>query len=376
MGGENYIGRKVAILHIGTMKVGTTSVQRFLRANSDKIRDRHGLYWMTNYIRTPAVLATHMQKAGAEGKSIVICDEGLWHFAFSDRADIQGMKDALPGYEFRVIMYVRRPDEFLESWYLQGLKTGTGAPTFSSFIDNIFAREGMDFQGRLPQIEAIFGPVTVRAYECSQLTNGDSVSDFLQFAGIDEDGLVRPAVANVTPDPNVLMMARVMRQKVASADYEIIQKIAQGIGSANKVSILYPQEVREIESRYRGQIEWLQETHGAIGRDAFFDKWITPPASTGHTLRPIYDRIMTPPAAPPKPITKHKAEIKHRGKSTKGRRRRSWSKWLRKVTMWKQLKHGWRHFMPKPRLRDFDHFAAPEIDLNDPIVREHIRLME
>lgn len=292
--GETYHNRKVAIIHIGTMKVGTSSIQEFFRANREKICDRDGAYWLADYIRDPATLIGHMKKARAGGKSIILCDEGLWHHAFTGRVDLRGLKDVLPGYEFRVIMYVRRPDEFLESWYLQGIKSGSGTPLFGDFVKTDFVRRGLDFRGRLPKVEAIFGPITVRAYERSQLKNGDSVSDFLQFAGVDEDGLIRPSLANVTPDPNALMMARVMREKADRADHAMIHKIAEGIGCADRVSILYPQEVREIEHRYRGQIEWLHETYGTAGRNSFFDKWIIPPTEHSQgSLRPVYDRLMS-----------------------------------------------------------------------------------
>lgn len=291
MSSENYHGKKVAVFHIGTMKVGTTSIQSFLRANKETIRDRDGIYWLADYIRQPDRLTALMKEAGATGKSIVICDEGLWHHAF-ERADLQGMKDALPGYDFRAIMYVRKPADFLESWYLQGVKSGKGEPLFGNFTNHSFVRRGLNFKERMPSVASIFGGITIRAYERSQLKNGDAVSDFLDFVGIDEDGLQRPPAENVTPDPNVLMMARITKELAMPSHAEAIRKIANNIGRSGKSSILYPRDIRDIERRYSGQIEWLHENYGVPGRKSFFDPTEKRPSSGRQTLRPVYDWIM------------------------------------------------------------------------------------
>ena len=47
--------------------------------------------------------------------SVIISDEGLWHFMGTSRVDIHAFASALADYDTTVIVNFRRPEEFLES---------------------------------------------------------------------------------------------------------------------------------------------------------------------------------------------------------------------------------------------------------------------
>lgn len=290
----DYRGRKTAVIHIGTMKVGTTSIQQFMAENQKEIYAKSGLWPICQYVRTPDRLREVLKADRAEGKSLMICDEGIWHHALvSKHVDLPGIRDVLSDYSFKVILYVRRPDEFLESWYLQGLKSGTGATTVDKFLKSPSLREGMNFQGRLPKIAKLFGGVTVQAYERSQLLGGDAISDFLSFCGIEPEGLVMPPKANKTPDPNALMMARVMRELVGHKDHDILRRAAEQFSSKEKYSILTPDEINEINRRYSAEITFLQKRYGKSNRVSFFDaEPVIPPESEQRSIRLIYESSM------------------------------------------------------------------------------------
>lgn len=290
----NYRSRKTAVIHIGTMKVGTTSIQKFMAENKEKIYADTGLWPICQYVRNPDLLQKIIKTERAADKSLMICDEGFWHHAFvNDRVDLQGIREVLADYSFKVVLYVRRPEEFLESWYLQGLKSGTGAPTLDKFFKSPFVHEGMNFRERLPKIVQLFGGVTVRAYERSQLVGGDAVTDFLSFCGIAPDGFVLPPKANETPDPNALMMARIMREFTGKTDQEDLRRAAERLSSKERYSILSPDEIEEIDQRYSSQIRFLQEHFGDSSRTSFFDQETARRSKADpRSIRRIYDQVI------------------------------------------------------------------------------------
>lgn len=290
----DYRSRKIAVIHIGTMKVGTTSIQKFMAENQKKIYADTGLWPIRQYVRTPDLLQKVLKADGAGDKSLMICDEGFWHHAFvTNRVDLQGIRDVLADYYFKVVLYVRRPVDFLESWYLQGLKSGTGAVTLDRFLKSRFVHEGMNFQERLPKIAELFGGVTVRAYERSQLIGGDAITDFLSFCDIAPNAFVLPPKANETPDPNALMISRVMREFVADNDHEDLRRATERLLSKERYSILSPDEIDEIDRRYSRQIRFLQEQYGKPKRLSFFDADTARNSqSDPRSIRRIYDQVI------------------------------------------------------------------------------------
>ncbi|MXN49426.1 hypothetical protein GR138_29990 [Shinella kummerowiae] len=291
----DYRNSKIAVIHIGTMKVGTTSIQKFMAENKEKIYADTGLWPICQYTRTPQQLQEILRSEKATGKSLMICDEGFWHHAFvNKRVDLLGIRDILADYSFKVVLYARRPAEFLESWYLQGLKSGTGAVTLDKFLNSPSVSEGLNFQERLPRFVKTFGDVTVRAYERSQLVGGDAITDFLSFCGILPDGFVFPAKANETPDPNALMMARLMREFAPQSDHENLRRATERLTSKERYSILTSDEIVEINRRYSPQIRFLQEQYGRPGRTSFFDEaTVRLGHSDSRSIRRIYDEVIT-----------------------------------------------------------------------------------
>lgn len=212
--------RPDVLLHIGTGKTGTTSIQHLLNVNRAELVRRGILY-----PRSPG--RTRHLKWGLSFRSEAELDEmPAWHtlraqspvrfrrrfhrrlleeieearpsrVVFSDEA-LYTLPDAALGRlsEFltahfgpvHVIAYLRRQDDHLVSYYQQQVKVGETRRLAQFAADPGYP---YDYEQRLGDLCAVLRPssVTVRRFERSRFPGGRLEADFLRAAGIDSDGL-------------------------------------------------------------------------------------------------------------------------------------------------------------------------------------------
>jgi glycosyltransferase involved in cell wall biosynthesis len=305
-----------AILHIGTMKTGTSSIQATLRKSPSWLAQR-GWEFGAGAQRTSESIAQCIHSI-KDGRNLIISDEGLWHFAKSDRSDTAAIAGLLrdEGFSVKVLAYFRRPDAFLESWYIQGLKNGLGNASFVEFEQSVFARAGCNFYGRLQIFTDLFGKgaIQIAPYEKAQLAQGDVVTDFLVrcgLAGADDtheslaaSGLIFPPKQNVSPDANVILLVSLLRNLGHLPEDALKQalKAVPLVPSEGAGRILTPQEVKEINARYLPVFRRLQAQYGGGAAPDFFLDWSTKNESTKTcVMRNAYDQLLNDPVGRPAP---------------------------------------------------------------------------
>ncbi len=304
--------RRKVILHIGTMKTGTSSIQAALKGNKAWLAER-GWAFVGWPARRAEVLTRRITRLTGDN-DIVISDEGLWHFADSLRSDTAAMAQALKPYDVTVMVYFRRPDEFFESWFSQGLKRGTGSISFSKFETSAFVRAGSQFVERLNIFARLYGTEAIRIapFERSQLANGDIVSDFLTRSGIvprdelaqlHDSGFVPSPDQNRSPDAARILLGSLLRQ-FGKVDPQIVEMVMNApdympevqdmptgaiVDKTPKARLLYADEIARVNARYRPAFAKLQEMYGDAG-DTFFRDWCDDPKRIVTTpLRGAYD---------------------------------------------------------------------------------------
>ncbi|MEZ0578837.1 hypothetical protein [Nocardioides sp. MH1] len=228
------------VLHVGTGKTGTTSIQDLFRLNRAAFGERGILY-----PRTPG-MARHL-KLGLSFRSDEEYDAmPAWHHlraqepqhfrrrfhrrllheiasaapervVFSDEAIY-----ALPGEALRrmrvflaehfgpvhVIVYLRRQDDHLVSFYQQQVKVGetrriaefAAAPTYP-----------YDYARQLAELRETLQPdaMTVRRFERDRFVGGRLEDDFLEAAGIEDPGLQRGRMRNQSLDATTVEFLRI-----------------------------------------------------------------------------------------------------------------------------------------------------------------------
>jgi len=210
---------KKLILHIGTEKTGTTSIQDFLSDNKDELVEQ-GVF----IPKTPCGLSPNHRKlatACLDGlhrddsfKEFNIKDFSRWkentlveirnelvssnlkvHVLssehFSSRlvgvASINRLYTFLKEIysEIKVVIYFRRQDEYAVSLYSTYLKSGGDS---KSILPKMPLYERFDYYNMCKKWERVFGigSLEVRVFDRKILRGGNVISDFCQIAGINE----------------------------------------------------------------------------------------------------------------------------------------------------------------------------------------------
>ena len=312
---ENDIRRR-AVLHVGTMKTGTSTLQATLEA-SRQVLDGANWTYLGWPMRTASVLRDRLADVRSDS-NLVISDEGLWHFCGTDRSDTPQIADALSGYDVTVVVYLRRPDQYVESQFSQGIKTGTGAPTLSRFLssgfvnsrsfrpgpadpaslDNPRFRDRIDL--RLEQRLAYFreqfptGDLTVRPFERAQMRDGDIVSDFVEAAGLEPalsaEDLERPADANVSPSADVVLFANLLRQTYGVPEPVVRAYVDTHAATSPATRILRIEEAQAINAIMQPVFGRIRDAHRPDLPPGFFQSWAIDAAHYRESgLRTLYD---------------------------------------------------------------------------------------
>lgn len=195
-------------LHIGIHKTGSSSIQRFLARNLERLENAgYGLFVAGKKT------SGHVGRLGREitdGKTMqtgkvmprfvrflaktpcehqIASSERLEGLAQPEAALLRQLIGDRP---IRLIVYLRRQEDAIESAYLEHLKRGYSSSSFDEWFGEFvetprrnrdFLR--FDYEALLRRWKAAgFDDVQVRRYERSQLKNGDVIDDFLQAIGM------------------------------------------------------------------------------------------------------------------------------------------------------------------------------------------------
>jgi len=232
------------VLHIGSGKTGTSTIQRVLRRNGDLLSEAGHLYprtpgvarhtklglfvrpddelvchadWLTGqYDVPPAAFRARFRRrllreiARSGPSRVVFSDEGL--FSVGDRT-IRRMRrftNAI-GRDVRLVVYLRRQDDHLVSRYQQVVKMGEIAP-LTTWMQQDWVGT-YDYHLRLRSWQALEpAAFVVRRFERERMVGGSLVSDFLAAADIPlpEDRLTHTEARNESLGAEAIELLRIL----------------------------------------------------------------------------------------------------------------------------------------------------------------------
>lgn len=232
------------VVHIGSGKTGTSTIQRVLRRNADLLAEAGHLYprtpgvarhtklglflrpddelvrhadWLTGeYDVPPATFRTRFRRrllreiAGSGARRVVFSDEGL--FSAGDRT-IQRTRRFTHaiGRDVRLVVYLRRQDDHLVSRYQQVVKMGEIAP-LTTWMQRDWVGT-YDYHLRLRSWQALDpAAFVVRRFERERMVGGSLVSDFLAAADIalPEDRLTDTEARNESLGAEAIELLRIL----------------------------------------------------------------------------------------------------------------------------------------------------------------------
>ncbi len=217
-------GIKTAIVHIGSEKTGSTSIQDFMDRNGDLLKQNNcGFFRSAGYIsncklvnycqNTPNVFVgniQHLRKDGVDirawkqqfyknhtreiikfqksidGDSTVLYSSEHFHSRATDADDIQNLKTFLNTFfdKVHILVYLRRQDLLAMSAHNTSIQ---GGATKRFDIKRVsITGPYYDYNQLLERWAGVFGKsnITVRVFEKERLHKGNVVDDFCQVVGM------------------------------------------------------------------------------------------------------------------------------------------------------------------------------------------------
>lgn len=233
------------IVHVGTGKTGTTSVQHFMNVNRDRLgeadffypatpgRSRHAQFtvFLTPdeelddqpvWHRMEADDPTRWRRRFRRRLLDEIADSGLTRVVLSEETIFKSSDGTLRRLQrfarrnfrsLRIVVYLRRQDDHLVSRYQQAVKVGEVRRLTDPALHRDFS-DVYDYAGRLALLADILEPdeVVVRRYERSAFAGGELFLDFLEAigAGADLDRLQQPDERNVSFNAETVEFLRLL----------------------------------------------------------------------------------------------------------------------------------------------------------------------
>lgn len=187
------------ILHAGIHRTGTTSLQRFLVDNRDALASR-GIHF-PGYDKDHQKLAWAIKRGDADHRDVeaILDPYGETGTAilsaedFAIHQDLTWVKALAKRYEVHLIMYLRRQDHWIMSWYNQHVKwpfarrkSQMDPQEFLATIDDF---HWLDYEATLGLWADAVGEAGVHVGVLEKGAVEDTTRDFLTRLGVAEDGL-------------------------------------------------------------------------------------------------------------------------------------------------------------------------------------------
>lgn len=234
------------VVHIGTHKTGTSSIQTFCAANRKELLEQ-GIYYPTNKYSSRnfnflaariargdldeprAFLADAARKAARKGAHTVLLSAESFYamnsFFFrlynrpvgnywaSEKHAVEAFRTCFPRGEMRILCYLRRQDRQVETVYNQCVKHETGFPgTIDDFLP--LMEDMLDYAGHLDLWADAFGAGNIQVRSYDQAADR-LIPDFLEASvGIQDDKGFRPIKeeANVRLNRDVMEYKRILNR--------------------------------------------------------------------------------------------------------------------------------------------------------------------
>jgi len=277
------------LLHIGTPKTGTTTIQAALfEARNRLLTECKTLYPSTargksNHRHTSIAASVRagvdeqnleykalMQEFEASGaEQMFITDEGL---ALKARTAAFFERFGRSGWDVEVVCYVRRWDYFAESLYNQviRLKNYKGVPPINEFWRDEKVISKMDYSEMLSSWEDIASSMVIRDFHKEVASEGGLLGSFKRACGFEKLGEIDAERRNVSRDMRMLMLVchaspgnsvDDLKALAASVGYATKRLIETGVLKPFKY-LLGTDEREELLATMRASSQQLTEDHG------------------------------------------------------------------------------------------------------------------
>jgi len=295
------------ILHIGSGKTGTSSIQHMLNKGRERVAELGTLFPRSPGLGRHVQLGLFIRPDAELGKLInwhkqgysspadfredfrsrlfaEINDSGLTRVLLSDEALYGCSVDALKGLRaftdeiarsIRVVVYLRRQDDHVCSRYQQVVKTGE-TRRLAQRLEEVNYKKTYDYHSRLETWRRLIEPseFVVRPFESERFVDGSLYKDFFKAAGLGtwSDDLETARPLNESLDAEAVELLRIVniyRVEHEGAVPGLIDNrklVARLAGSATGPTLTLPDTVLD------AWMETWEESNRAVAREFLGDE--------------------------------------------------------------------------------------------------------
>lgn len=310
---------KTLYLHIGTPKTATTAIQNFCWDNREELEKQGYCYPLFEYrffnvqkYRNAHFLVGRIkdengnrqydqeQEIVREGigkilslfekyDNIILSDEGIWNRGFfQDTNCWERLKEGFKGRDIaiKVIVYLRRQDDFLFSWWNQQVKEGMLGSSVLSWEEVVekLPYIKLDYYDILTRISAYIGKenITVRLFDKEHFAGGTIQADFLETVHLEytEDYRILVPMQNPSLTKNNLEIKRILNRmpdlNKQKNDYfrKVLTQLSDENPEEGRSSMFSQEENKEFLEQFReGNAKIVKEYLGKDG-DLFDDTYL------------------------------------------------------------------------------------------------------
>lgn len=310
---------KTLYLHIGTPKTGTSSIQEFMCQNREVLK-KHGYCYPELLRRDPGTsmnrnghflvhvvysedgtrdkaLEEEIKQEGLEQvaecfkqvDNVVLSDEGIWrrlpgHAYAKVLPDLKEEADRR-GYQVKIIVYLRRQDEYLISNWNQMVKHRMRSTlTADERIWHVVNKEPgvVKYATQLDSMAKIFGKenLIVRRFDSGDWVNGDIIEDFMNCIGLSVTEEYQPLEknANTGLQGNTTEMKRIINKDTTFTGEEvsylgsILRSLSYEAGKRYPSSALSQEEIRKLLEIFKEENDRAAEEYMQDGKPMFSDE--------------------------------------------------------------------------------------------------------
>lgn len=211
--------KRKLFLHIGAHKTGTTALQTFFKDNQ-RVLEENGLvypnsglldighhalvqclideeiFWIKLDKPKEELLQDFQEEINGINSDVLLSAE---NFLRVEPNRLGFLKDS---FDVKVVIFLRRQDELINSHYNQVLKAKYETSEIGSFLDNRKLIESLKFDKVLDEWADVFGTdnIIVKVYEKEQMTNGlfntffESINRQLPEKAVFPEGRINPSM--------------------------------------------------------------------------------------------------------------------------------------------------------------------------------------
>lgn len=240
---------KELYLHVGTPKTGTSAIQRFCADNSTilqregisykkmpfKYRDassvRNGRFLMGPIIDEEGNRHEEEEKIRYEKglelvleqfetcDRVILSDESIWLYVHQDHGEaLQKLCDFgnEHGFIVKIIVYLRRQDEFVSSLWRQKVKEGRPLSAYENYGKDGNVRKRCSYCKTLTIFRDVVGRenIIVRRFERDKFVGGSILPDFLDIFGLEltDEYVMDNEVMNLSTNNDYTNIQRILNQ--------------------------------------------------------------------------------------------------------------------------------------------------------------------